>query len=66
MQKERKALKINFYIIYNSDSDLISDDIGRDQCIRELIDLEAAKIGSILFHEACPYGRRLDQNYRIL
>ena len=56
---------MNFYIVYNYDFDSVSDDIGHDQCIRGLIDLEAAKIGSILFHEASPYGRRFDQNYRL-
>ena len=61
MQKGSENFKDNLYIIYNLDFDLVSDDIGHDQCIRGLIDLEAAKIGSNLFHKASPYGRRLDQ-----
>ena len=65
MQTGRKALGMNFYTVYDYDFDLISEDIGHGQCIREHIDLEAAKIGSILFHEASPYGRRFDQNYRL-
>ena len=52
---------MNFYIIYNYDFDLVSDDIGHDQCIRGLIDLEAAEFGSNPFHKASPCGRRFDQ-----
>ena len=44
-----ESFKDDFYIVYDYDFDLISEDIGHGQCIREHLDLKAAKIGSIFF-----------------
>ena len=56
-----KNFKDNFYIIYNLDFDLVSDDIGHDQCTRGHIDLDAAEFGTNPFHKDSPCGRRFDQ-----
>ena len=56
-----KNFKDNFYIIYNLDFDLVSDDIGHDQCTRGHLDLEAAGFGMNPFHKDSPCGRRFDQ-----
>ena len=56
-----KNFKDNFYIIYNLDFDLVSDDIGHDQCTRRHLDLEAAGFGMNPFHKDSPCGRRFDQ-----
>ena len=56
-----KNFKDNFYIIYNLDFDLVSDDIGHDQCTRGHIDLDAAEFGVNPFHKDSPCGRRFDQ-----
>ena len=56
-----KNFKDTFYIIYNLDFDLVSDDIGHDQCTRGHLDLEAAGFGMNPFHKDSPCGRRFDQ-----
>ena len=61
MQKGSENFKDNLYIIYNLDFDLVSDDIGHDQCIRGHLDLEAAGFGVNPFHKDSPCGRRFDQ-----
>ena len=61
MQKGSENFKDNLYIVYNLDFDLVSDDIGHDQCIRGHLDLETAGFGVNPFHKDSPCGRRFDQ-----
>ena len=57
----QNRMEDNLYIVYNLDFDLVSDDIGHDQCIRGHLDLEAAGFGVNPFHKDSPCGRRFDQ-----